>query len=95
MRFIMTATGLEPTDGAIIPGLVEQAHSITGDVVLRIINSAAVWFVYNGIPIIAEGLLIWAMICLLIGITGHGKWIEKGARFFLFSILLGVVQYAV
>jgi hypothetical protein len=42
----------------------------------------------------AEGTLVWGMICILIAISGTGRWMERGVKSLLLSVLLGVAKLA-
>jgi hypothetical protein len=99
MRFILTAGTWNPTDGAIIPNLIEKGtealqESVT-NIILHFIHEGAIWLAQNGLPLVAEMALIYGMACLLIGCTGSGKWIERGVKSVLVSIMIGVVRYAI
>lgn len=95
MRFVLVdgmmqaANQMGPTTGAIVPTAMEQMFDHWMN---HILITGAHWFVQSGIPICIEGLLIWGMICLLIAITGSGKWLERGVKSILFSVLLGAVR---
>ncbi|GIP38616.1 hypothetical protein J31TS4_18960 [Paenibacillus sp. J31TS4] len=87
------------TDGAIIPNLLgkskEAAMSAANELTLDIVRTALSWLATTGLALAVEGLLLWSMVCLLIGVSGSGKWVTKGTKAFLFSTLLGVAGRAV
>lgn len=94
MRFVWS-----PTDGALIPHLLEKgqeaAQETAADLTLHFIHSAGVWLAQFGVPLAAEAALLWGCMCLLVSITGSGKWMERGVKSLLASLMLGMVKYAV
>lgn len=94
MRFI-----LDPTKGALIPYIIEKgqeaAQDVAANIVLHYIHTVGVWLSQFGVPLAAEGALIWGCVCLLISITGSGKWLERGVKSLIACLLLGMVKYAV
>ncbi|WP_438449475.1 hypothetical protein [Gorillibacterium sp. sgz5001074] len=101
MRFLLTPDGLRPsTDGAIVPELLKRGSEAAGDVVQDTIGQLVItwiqhgtaWLKINGIPIAAEAALLWGLICFLVACSGSGKWLEKGTRAVLMSILLAAAR---
>ena len=94
MRFVYHAGRWDPTDGAIIPFIIDKTKDAAADAVMstisHVLQSIGQWLLHNGIPLAAEGLLLWGLICYLIACSGAGKWLERGTRAVLFSVLLGV-----
>lgn len=103
MRFVFDAGAWNPRDGAIIPEIIKQGADAATEtvlngvsaVLLNWIHAGGQWLVVNGIPLSIEVSLIWGMACLLIGCTGSGKWVERGVKAMLISIMLGVARYAI
>lgn len=94
---------MDPTDGAIIPHLADKATDAVADTVAdsilatmgNVLQQVAQWLLHNGIPLAAEGTMIWGLICFLVACSGSGKWLERGTRAVLMSILLGVSRLVV
>jgi hypothetical protein len=99
MRFVFSAGAWSPTDGAIIPELLgkaaESAQDAATNAILSSLHDWGVWFGINGLPIITEMAIIWGMACFLIGCTGSGKWVERGAKSMLIALMFGVAKYAI
>jgi hypothetical protein len=91
MRFIVTPDAVIPW---VIEKGVEAAKDTVTDVILHMIHDSSIWLAVNGLPIFAELALIWGMACFLIGCTGSGKWIERGVKSVLLSVMIGVARYA-
>lgn len=101
MRLVMqTGKWMDPTDGAIVPEILKRGSEVAGDAVQEsighfvttAIQHGALWLKSNGIPIATEGLLIWGLVCYLVACSGSGKWLERGTRALLMSVLLGVAR---
>lgn len=88
-----------PTDGAIVPELLnagkEKAAEAFNAWLLEKLHTCGDWLATSGLPMIAEFVMLWGLICLVMGITGSGKWMERGVKSVLISIFLGLVRYAV
>lgn len=99
MRFILTATGLEPTDGAIAPFIGEKigdaASDVAGTIFLNIVHGFGAFLVDKGLPILAEGCFVFSLFCFLMAIAGTGKWMERGVKSILASVMIGVLGVAV
>lgn len=96
MRFILTATGFTPTDGAIIPELIKNGVQGTAEAVtLSWIEKAVMWVGHIGLPVISEALLVWAMFCILMAITGKGAWMERAVKSFIGFVMVGVASYSI
>lgn len=74
--------------------LSDAAGDAIGNFVLWGIKSFVTWFVNNGFPVCAELALVWAMVCFLVAITGHGKWLERGAKWMIGSVLFAVAGWS-
>jgi hypothetical protein len=92
MRFIVTPDAVIPW---IVKKGVETAKESTTDIFLNFIHDSGIWLALQGLPIIAEMTLIWGMACFLIGCTGSSRWIERGVKSVLFSVMVGVARYAI
>lgn len=94
MRFIWS-----PTDGALIPHILDKGQEVVeqtaGDMILHVVSNVAIWLTHYGVPLAAEAALLWGCICLVAAIAGSGKWMERGVKSLLASVMLGVVQYAI
>jgi hypothetical protein len=99
MRFVLTAVGMAPRDGAIVPfiedAVKEKAKEAAKETAVEWLQAAADWTVTTGIPIAAELILVWGLICFLFAITGKGDWMEKGLKAILVWVMLGFVKFAV
>lgn len=62
---------------------------------LEKIHDIGSWLATSGLPMAAEFVMIWGLICLVGGITGSSKWMERGVKSVLISIFLGLVKYAI
>lgn len=99
MRFVFDGGRWNPTDGALVPHLIhegkERVKDMISEIILSWIHDIGVWLGHNGIPLASELLLLWGMACYLMAITGTGKWLEKGTKAIIISVMLGLVRYAV
>jgi hypothetical protein len=96
MRFVMTANGLAPSDGALIPELIEKGtEKATEAVTMALINKGIYWVQHIGLPMLSEGLLVWSMFCILMAITGRDRWMERGIKSFVGFVLVRVAYHAV
>jgi hypothetical protein len=84
MKFVMTTNGW----------LVDKVNESVNEIALQTIKGTLSWIAENGIPLMAEGTLVWGMICILIAISGTGRWMERGVKSLLLSVLLGVAKLA-
>lgn len=99
MRFIFDGKVWAPTDGAIVPSIIDKGADAVKEaatnVILGYIHDLGIWLSTYGLSIAAELALIWGLVCVMMAITGTGKWLERGAKSLLISIMLGVVRYAI
>ena len=84
MKLVLTTNGW----------VVDKVNESVNNIAIETIKSTFAWIAENGIPLIAEGALVWGMICILIAISGTGHWMERGVKALLLSVLLGVAKLA-
>lgn len=91
MRFVFNGSEwIDPSEGIITHLIKEEVK----EVMLQKVSEWCSWFVTTGTPILAEVCLVWGMACLMVSITGSGKWLERGCKSVLLSLMLGMVRYA-
>jgi hypothetical protein len=91
--FLLDQAGItNPTDGAIIPYIAKQTLT---EIFLSYLHDFGNWLITDGVIIGAHFAGIWGMICLLVAISGQGKWMERGVKSYILSLMLGLVQHAV
>lgn len=73
----------------------KYAFDAAAKVFMQFIHDLGVWLGTHGLMIGSEFFLIWGMICIMMAITGTGKWLERGAKSLVISVLIGAVRYAV
>lgn len=97
MRFTFVSN---PTDGAIVPHVIEEGTKAVGeavnksisDQIAQLVAAGAHWLATDGLTLATEVSLVFGMGCFLIAITGSGKWLERGTKYVLLSVCLGVVR---
>lgn len=87
MKFLLTSEGMRQ-----IPEFIEKTGN---NLILNWIHLAGMWLAHSGLPLVAEGLLCWALFCFLMAITGRGKWMERGVKTLIGFVMLGVAAHAV
>lgn len=96
MRFILTANGFAPTDGAIMPELIQRGVEASAEsITLNVVEKVMMWAAHIGLPLLTEGLLVFSLFCFLMAITGHGKWMERGVKSLIGFAMVGVAAHAV
>lgn len=98
MRIILNGLLLDPTDGAIIPEIAKRgAEQVTDQVlsgvtdgIIHWMHDGGIWFMTQGIPILAELTLLATLVCYLVATSGKGKWIERGAKMMILSMMLNL-----
>jgi hypothetical protein len=96
MRFTLTATGFQESMPDLVPNFVKDAlQSAAEATTITIIDKVMMWAVHIGLPILTEALLVWALFCFLMAITGKGPWMERGVKTLIGFALLGVASHAV
>lgn len=80
-------TQAAPTDGAIVPHLIESS---TTAVVNLVIQGLLNWIATSGLKLAYELLLVWGLACLLLACSGSSKWLERGAKSLVLSLVVGV-----
>jgi hypothetical protein len=74
--------------------IADKVSESVNEIAVSTIQATFGWIAENGIPLIAEGALVWGMVCILIAISGTGRWMERGVKSLLLSVLLGVAKVA-
>lgn len=75
-----------PFEGTILPWIGNQ-------VFLSYLHDILQWISTDGVMLAAHFAGIWGMICLFISITGSAKWMERGVKSSLLSLMLGLVPH--
>lgn len=73
----------------------DVAQDVLSEMVINTIVAMGQWLATKGLFLLAEGLFLYALFCFLCAISGTGKWIERGVKASLASVLVGVATYAV
>jgi hypothetical protein len=85
MKYVLTANGW----------IADKVSESVNEVAVETIKASFAWLAENAIPLVAEAALVWGMICILIAISGTGRWMERGVKALLLSLLLGVAKLAI
>ena len=75
--------------------IADKVSDSVNEIAVETIKSTFAWLADNGIPLVAEAALVWGMICIVIAISGTGRWMERGVKALLLSLLLGVAKLAI
>jgi hypothetical protein len=98
LRFILTANGFAPTDGALFKHFEQQVTEIAvnnmTDTFISWLSIFGTWFADRGLTMLAEGMMIFSLFCFLMAITGQGKWMERGVKSLIGFVLFGGAAHA-